>query len=60
MKPKVATKCPDCDKILGSDRMMKIHWAKIHFVRPENNTDKSNQDGKIKASNAVCTKKNRK
>ncbi|XP_031628314.1 zinc finger protein Xfin-like [Contarinia nasturtii] len=56
VKPKVATACPDCGKVFISNRVMKIHWMKNHYVQ-SNKTDADRQSASTSSTNAEETTK---
>lgn len=44
LQPNVPTKCPECQKVFISDRVMKIHWARNHYVAPRKKTTEKQND----------------
>lgn len=49
------TPCPDCGRVFTSAKVMKIHWAKIHYNdKVKKRSDKSQQqNGTAKTNIAV-------
>lgn len=54
VQPNVPTKCPDCQKVFISDRVMKIHWARVHYVAAKKSKDEKENDNSDEKDDSVC------
>ncbi|XP_055296715.1 zinc finger protein 26-like [Sitodiplosis mosellana] len=57
VQPNVPTKCPDCLKVFISDRVMKIHWARVHYVATKKENAGKERDKADEKSDPVVPEK---